>query len=65
MDAKNGFSLQAELIRQIQVGDGDAPCYATPSVVGCAKTECSWRRDCFHEAEGLVESWHVHDCECR
>lgn len=45
------FSVQAEIIRQIQAGDGQAPCYATPSSEWCdKKKECGWRSDCYDEA---------------
>jgi len=48
------FSIQAELIRQIQSEHGDIPCYATPNVENCSKKKeetCRWRHDCYHEAE--------------
>lgn len=44
------FSLQAEIIRQIQVKDGKTPCYATPASDWCNNKECGWRHDCFDEA---------------
>ena len=43
------FSLQAEIIRQIQASDGQTPCYATPTSTQCDKKECGWRHDCFDE----------------
>jgi hypothetical protein len=43
-------SLQAEIIRQIQVNDGQTPCYATSASNHCDKKECGWRHDCFDEA---------------
>lgn len=46
------FSIQAEIIRQIQVNDGQTPCYATPASNQCSKKECGWRHDCFDEVSG-------------
>ncbi len=43
------FSLQAEIIRQIQINDGQTPCYGTSASKQCDKKECSWRYDCFEE----------------
>lgn len=48
------FSMQAELIRQIQEEQGMVPCYATPSAENCDQKKegaCRWRHDCFNEAE--------------
>lgn len=48
------FSIQADLIRQIQEENGDIPCYATPSAENCNKKReeaCRWRHDCYCEAE--------------
>ena len=43
------FSLQAEIIRQIQTNDGQTPCYATSASNQCDNKECGWRHDCFDE----------------
>ena len=43
------FSLQAQIIRQIQINDGQTPCYATCTSSQCDKKECGWRHDCFDE----------------
>jgi len=48
-DGVKSFSLQAEIIRQIQANDGQTPCYATSAVNYCDKKECGWRHDCFDE----------------
>lgn len=48
------FSMQAELIRQIQEEQGMYPCYATPNAENCDRKKegaCRWRHDCFQEAE--------------
>ena len=47
------FSIQAEIIRLIQVANGQDSCYAAPVNGECSKTECSWRNDCFDEASEL------------
>lgn len=59
MDTNTGFSLQVELIRQIQADNGQTICYATPTSVGCTKkqNECTWRHDCFLDAEEQDEDW--------
>ncbi len=56
MEAENerSFSMQAELIRQIQEEQGHVPCYATPNSENCSKKKdeiCRWRHDCYHEAD--------------
>lgn len=48
-DGAKSFSLQAEIIRQIQTNDGQTPCYATSASKHCDKKECGWRHDCFDE----------------
>ena len=37
--------LKADLIRAIQVKEGNSPCYET-GVVACAQTGCCWWGDC-------------------
>lgn len=52
------FSIQVEMIRQMQSDNGQTPCYATPTTAHCNKkhSECSWRHDCFEDAEEVNES---------
>lgn len=45
-------SVQALLIRQIQMEVGQAPCYATATRDNCLKTGCCWRSDCYCDDEG-------------
>lgn len=48
------FSIQADLIRQIQAENGDVPCYATRTTENCDQKKemgCRWRHDCYCEAE--------------
>lgn len=59
MDEEKGqyFSIQADLIRQIQEEYGDIPCYASPTAENCNKKReeaCRWRHDCYCEAEEEV-----------
>lgn len=54
LTSKPSFSIQAQLIREMQAREGKEPCYATPAAAHCttdARGQCSWRHDCFHEAE--------------
>jgi hypothetical protein len=50
---KSSFSIQAQLIREMQSEYGREPCYATPVSAKCdqrTREKCSWRHDCFDEA---------------
>jgi len=49
-DKTPSLSIQAEIVRLIQVANGQDSCYAAPVNGECSKTECSWRNDCFDEA---------------
>lgn len=40
------FSMQTELIRQMQLAEGLEPCYDTPAAEHCDNRECCWRYDC-------------------
>lgn len=46
-------SVQALLVRQIQVENGQAPCYATVARDSCLKTDCCWRSDCYFDGEAF------------
>lgn len=48
---EKSFSLQAQLIREMQTQEGKEPCYATPMARNCDQEQCCWRHDCFHEVE--------------
>ncbi|MCX5871388.1 MAG: Rho termination factor N-terminal domain-containing protein [Deltaproteobacteria bacterium] len=37
--------LKADLIRAIQVKEGNSPCYET-GIVACTQTRCCWWGDC-------------------
>jgi hypothetical protein len=45
------ISVQALLIRQIQVKAGQAPCYGTATADHCARANCCWRSDCYCDDE--------------
>lgn len=54
LTSKPSFSIQAQLIREMQVQYGQEPCYGAPAAAHCtadARGQCAWRHDCFHEAE--------------
>lgn len=53
------FGLQAEIIRLIQIANGQDACYATSVSGECGKTECAWRNDCFDEASELFPSLRI------
>jgi hypothetical protein len=51
MEESTPFSVQSMLVRQIQVAEGNTPCFATTSSYNCSNNkECCWRHDCFDEA---------------
>jgi len=41
---------KTELIKAIQIGEGNFDCYATAYSGECDQTGCSWREDCFDAA---------------
>ncbi len=43
---KTGKLRKAELIQQIQLAEGNDPCYGTGKVDLCGQEECLWREDC-------------------
>jgi hypothetical protein len=40
---------KAELIRKIQLAEGNSPCYGAEWCHACAEMFCSWRSDCHNE----------------
>jgi hypothetical protein len=42
----SGRLRKDELIRRIQISEGNAPCYATGKASVCGQTQCLWRADC-------------------
>lgn len=47
--AASGLS-KAELIRKLQVSEGNFDCYARASAGVCDQPACLWREDCLHES---------------
>lgn len=37
---------KAELIQQIQMKEGNAPCFDTGQADNCGQDNCCWREDC-------------------
>jgi hypothetical protein len=37
---------RSELIKAIQVGEGNEVCYQTGKAASCGQTDCLWRDDC-------------------
>ena len=45
-DIKVGKLKKAELVRAIQVAEGNEVCFETSQVESCGQAECLWRSDC-------------------
>jgi len=41
---------KADLIKMIQLAEGNFDCYATPANIDCNQEECLWRSDCLKAA---------------
>jgi hypothetical protein len=41
---------KAELIKQIQLAEGNFDCFATPANATCNQEKCLWRSDCITAA---------------
>ena len=44
---------KVELVRQIQIAEGNFECFATAVDGYCDREDCSWRDDCFASAKKL------------
>jgi len=44
---------KTELIRAIQVAEGNFNCFGSAEDGQCDQTECSWREDCFSASKKL------------
>lgn len=51
-----GRLAKTELIRRIQIVEGNFPCYATAIHGECDQRNCLWRDDCFEAAPPKGES---------
>lgn len=47
---KPGKLSKTELIRQIQIAEGNFDCYATATSGDCDQADCAWRGDCLSAA---------------
>ncbi len=43
---KTGKLKKAELIRSIQLAEGNIACFETGQAAACGEAECLWRTDC-------------------
>lgn len=41
-----GRLKKGELIRRIQLAEGNFDCYESPGRLQCPQKECCWRKDC-------------------
>ena len=41
-----GTMIKIELIRAIQVAEGNPVCFATKAINDCTQMHCLWREDC-------------------
>ena len=43
---KPGKMKKAELVRAVQLAEGNDPCFETGRAANCGQGECLWRSDC-------------------
>jgi len=48
---KTSRQTKVELVRSIQVAEGNFSCFATATDGVCDQTDCVWRDDCFEAAK--------------
>jgi len=48
---KPGHLPKSELIRSIQIAEGNFACFATATRGQCDQAGCLWREDCFRSAQ--------------
>ena len=48
---KTSRQSKLNLIRQIQIAEGNFECFATAHEGNCDRTNCVWRDDCFTAAK--------------
>lgn len=49
-EIKIGGASKSELIKKIQMHEGNFDCYGTASLGICDRADCLWREDCFSTA---------------
>lgn len=58
VDINPGKLTKVELIKRIQLAEGNFDCYASATSGECDQTNCSWRSDCLGEAKDApVAAW--------
>ncbi|MBI3481118.1 MAG: SAP domain-containing protein [Nitrosomonadales bacterium] len=53
---KPGHLSKAELIKSIQINEGNFDCFATACNGDCDQSGCLWRDDCFAASRGMALS---------
>ena len=43
---KTGKARKQELVRAIQLAEGNEPCFASGYAAQCGQENCLWRKDC-------------------
>lgn len=46
LNLKSGKANKAELVRAIQLAEGNVPCFNSNNSSGCGQFNCLWRQDC-------------------
>jgi len=46
MGIKPGKQRKADLIKTIQVEEGNSPCFQSEIAASCRQEDCCWRQDC-------------------
>ena len=52
---KPGKLPKAQLVRRIQLSEGNFDCFATAREGVCDQLQCLWRRDCFAMAPRMAQ----------
>lgn len=53
MGLKTSRLSKVNLVREIQIAEGNFECFATAQDGNCDRTDCVWRDDCFAAAKKL------------
>lgn len=48
-DIKPGRMKKVELVRAIQLAEGNPQCFGTDRILDCPELDCCWREDCAAE----------------
>ena len=55
LDVEPGKLSKTELIKKIQVAEGNFDCYGSAIQGACDQLDCTWRDDCLGESSKLAE----------